>query len=320
MTEADTSARRATTSLALVVSLLFLVALALRGHLPGATSPVRERSPDDPVATGIVIVLLIAAVTVVITAVVTRLRHRAAGPAPVASRAVWGRADRGRTPWRMLLIAFGLIVAWLFLVVYLSGLLPGIPVDERPPGAPAQTPAAPTTPTPGDVPPAQPSSSSPSHLLGYFYVATVVFLVVLVIGSIVSGRRRKDSPGPTPAGEDGAVIEPKAPSESLARAAEVGLAEVGDMSMDPRRAIIACYAAMERELARVPGATPQDFDTASEVLERAVEGHALQPDSATELVDLFDEARFSPHVMTEAHREAAVGVLRRVLGELGSRV
>jgi hypothetical protein len=109
-----------------------------------------------------------------------------------------------------------------------------------------------------------------------------------------------------------------APAESLARAAEVGLAEVGDMNVNPRTAIIACYAAMERELANVPGAIPQDFDTASEVLERAVERNALRPDSATELVDLFDEARFSPHVMTEAHRQAAVGVLRRVLHELGS--
>jgi hypothetical protein len=102
----------------------------------------------------------------------------------------------------------------------------------------------------------------------------------------------------------------------LARAAEVGLAEVGDTSRDPRHAIIACYAAMERELARVPGAMPRDFDTASEVLDRAVAQNALQPDSATELVDLFDEARFSPHVMTEAHRDAAAAVLQRVLDEL----
>ena len=55
-----------------------------------------------------------------------------------------------------------------------------------------------------------------------------------------------------------------------------------------------------RSCRRLPDAMPQDFDTASEVLARAVAHHALGPDSATQLVDLFDEARFSPHVMTEA--------------------
>ena len=90
------------------------------------------------------------------------------------------------------------------------------------------------------------------------------------------------------------------------RAAEVGLAEIGDRSREPRAAIIACYAAMERELAHVPGAVPQDFDTPTEVLARAVENHALHIDNATELVNLFEEARFSPHVMSEAHRESAL--------------
>ena len=90
------------------------------------------------------------------------------------------------------------------------------------------------------------------------------------------------------------------------RAAEVGLAEIADLSREPREAIIACYAAMERELANVPGAAPQDFDTPTEVLARAVEHHALHADNAVQLVNLFEEARFSPHVMNEGHREAAV--------------
>jgi hypothetical protein len=36
-------------------------------------------------------------------------------------------------------------------------------------------------------------------------------------------------------------------------------------------------------------------------------------------VNLFAEARFSPHVMNERHREVAVRALRLVLDELGSR-
>jgi hypothetical protein len=37
-------------------------------------------------------------------------------------------------------------------------------------------------------------------------------------------------------------------------------------------------------------------------------------------VNLFEEARFSPHVMTEKHRSRAVDVLQLVLADLGSSV
>jgi hypothetical protein len=94
---------------------------------------------------------------------------------------------------------------------------------------------------------------------------------------------------------------------------------MADLSRQPREAIIACYAAMERELAHVPGAVPQDYDTATEVLARAVEHHALHADNAVQLVNLFAEARFSPHVMNERHRELAVRTLQVVLDELSSR-
>jgi hypothetical protein len=56
------------------------------------------------------------------------------------------------------------------------------------------------------------------------------------------------------------------------------------------------------------------------VLARAVEHHALATDSATQLVELFEEARFSPHVMNEGHRDVALQVLRLVLTELRSAV
>ena len=75
---------------------------------------------------------------------------------------------------------------------------------------------------------------------------------------------------------------------------------------------------MERELTHVPGAAPLDCDTPSEVLARAVDRHALHAASATQLVELFEEARFSPHVMNEGHRDTAVEALRLVLAELRS--
>ena len=77
---------------------------------------------------------------------------------------------------------------------------------------------------------------------------------------------------------------------------------------------------MEAALAGAPGAAPQESDTPSEVLARAVEHDAIHAASAGELVTLFAEARFSTHVMNERHREVAEGALRDVLDELRSAV
>jgi Domain of unknown function (DUF4129) len=181
----------------------------------------------------------------------------------------------------------------------------------------SQTAAEPDRPA--DLAAREPDTGA--DLLAYFYGATAVFVFVLVAGSVVAARRQRRLGAPVPPvpSADESAAESASGSESLARAAEVGLAEVGDLSREPRKAIIACYAAMERELANVPGAAPQDFDTPTEVLARAVEHHALQADSAVQLVNLFEEARFSPHVMNEGHREDAVRVLRLVLDELASQ-
>jgi hypothetical protein len=153
-------------------------------------------------------------------------------------------------------------------------------------------------------------------VVSYLIPPMLVLMVLVVIGTVVASRRQRRDRRPYPGVDLDEIPAVPAVTDSLARAAEVGLAEIGDLSREPREAIIACYAAMERELTRVPGAVPQDFDTPSEVLARAVDRRALRADSATELVELFEEARFSPHVMTEAHRDAAVLVLQRVLAEL----
>jgi Domain of unknown function (DUF4129) len=306
-----------TDALALPV-LVVVAAVAMRGYLPGAQRAPREPAADNPFALFVAIGLLVAAVAIVVMAVVVRARHRTAGRAAAASRLDWRRDSVGWPTWRVALIVFGFVVAALLaamLVSWLGGRVGLSPPDFVPPDNPESTTA---TPGSDQVPPASPEAPrTDSNLIGYFYVATGFFLIVLVAGSMVAMRR----PPPPAGSETDADSRPATPdrSETLARAAEVGLAEVENLGREPRRAIIACYAAMERELAHVPDAVPQDFDTATEVLARAVDHHALRPDSATHLVDLFDEARFSPHVMNEGHRELAVQVLQRVLVELQGR-
>ena len=317
MAGSQTSTRRSIPPAAVVALLVIVVTVGLRGHVPGAEAPATERPPDDPASTVIVLGLLAVAVAVVVTAVIVRVRRPVPAAAPTSAGPAWLRSDRARPTWRVAMIAFGVIACWLLIFVLLSRWEFGGSADPTLPEPAGERPAAPEASEPADAASAPPDVAERDwDALGYLYVATAVFLVVLVVGSVLGVRRRPrvtDQPAATGEGEPRAQTDE---SETLARAAEVGLAEVGDTSRDPRHAIIACYAAMERELARVPGAMPRDFDTASEVLDRAVAQNALQPDSAIELVDLFDEARFSPHVMTEAHRDAAVAVLRRVLDEL----
>jgi hypothetical protein len=302
-----------------LVALLFVAAAALRGYLPGVEPDRREPAGDNPFAVAVVVGLLMAAVAVVGVAVIIRLRNGSATAPRVAGRSDWLRGNRGRPTWRVALIAFGLIMGWLLLSMLLSR------IGGEPQSGTSGSSATPDTPD--TVPPASGSAptvpAEPDHgsaLLGYFYGATIVFLVILVVGTIIASRRQRRPMPASPAafGDDDTIADAVDGSESLARAAEVGLAEVGDLSREPRKAIIACYAAMERQLSLLPDAAPRDFDTASEVLARAVDHHALAPDSATQLVDLFEEARFSPHVMNEGHRDAAVAVLTQVLGELRS--
>lgn len=301
-----------------LIVLLFVVAAALRGYLPARHDAVRNES-GGRAALAFVVAALAVTLALIAIAVVARLRDpRAPAPTAGALSEMLG-TGRGRPSWRVLLIGLAVIAAWLLVVMLLSRFL-GHGVAPAP--APPDSGVAPST-----NPPAPPPQQQPQHrprdgsqnMLGILLACTVAMLVLFVAGTVATARRRYRPPAAVVADEPAEPPAPAARSESLARAAERGLAEMTDLSREPREAIIACYAAMERELAHVPGAVPQEFDTPTEVLARAVEHHVLHADNAVQLVNLFAEARFSPHVMNEAHRDIAVGVLRLVLDELGSR-
>lgn len=267
-------------------------------------------------ATVFVVVALSAALALLTVAVVARLRDpRAMAPKAGDLSELLGTGRR-RPSWRVVVIGLVVMVGWLLIVLLLSRLsLPHgeVPVQQAPEAAAA----------PHGAPPSQAPRTAPSKdtgtMLGMLLAATVLMLLVLVTGTILMSRRKARAVAPHPSLDDGSDDLPSPQrSECLVRAAELGLAEMADLTRDPREAIIACYAAMERELANFPGAAPQEFDTPTEVLARAVELRALHRDNAAELVNLFEEARFSPHVMRETHRDAATHVLRLVLGELRS--
>jgi hypothetical protein len=305
---------RSTQRVIAVIALMTVAAVALRGYIPGGGEPIaeRQRPPSNPAALIVVIVMVCAAVAIIGFAIVARLRDRT--PAP-ASQGDLPRASRtgGRPSLRFTLIVLGLVVGWLVLVLLLMRL-------GGPPEPASDATTAPETSTQAPdatrAAPADDQVEAENDVIGYLIPPMLILMVLVVVGTAVMSKRQRSGAVPYLGDDDVPVTASPTAGASLVRAAEVGLAEIGDLTREPREAIIACYTAMERELTRVPGAVPQDCDTPSEVLARAVDNGALRADSATELVELFEEARFSPHVMTEQHRDAAVRVLERVLAEL----
>lgn len=317
MATIDKSAQRAIG----VIALLGVAALALRGYLPGSdTVADRERPSSSPLALVADVVLLTTAVAIIGFSIIARLRDRRMRAATRAELPARSGGLTGRPTWRFTLLVLALIIGWLVLVLLLMRL-----DVEGPSDLPASVPApdASQATSPPAATSTQPPPSTPpdpgTNVIGYLVPPMLVLMVLIVVGTAIASRRQRHGVKHYPIDADVAETSTDEPAaESLARAAELGLAEIADLSREPREAIIACYAAMERELTRVPGAVPQDCDTPTEVLARAVEHHALGADSATRLVELFEEARFSPHVMDEGHRDVAVGVLRLVLSELRS--
>jgi Domain of unknown function (DUF4129) len=302
-----------------VIVLLIAIAAALRGYLPGVERADRPQPPHSGQSLGYVAALLSASLVIVAVSIVARLRdprrvHTSA--APMSDRISGGR---GRPGWRIVLIGAAVLMVWLLVLWLLSRYVGPHQVD-----GPQSTPKSAVPTPPGNVPPrsgAQDTDTDPDRgVLRYLIASTIALLLMIVVGGVVTRRRRTVEPSgaaPHPLSEP---VPSAAAATSLVRAAESGLAEIEDLNHEPRQAIIACYAAMERELRHFPGAVPQDFDTPTEVLTRAVEHHALHVDNATELVGLFEEARFSPHVMTETHRGRAVDVLHLVLADMRSSV
>jgi hypothetical protein len=89
------------------------------------------------------------------------------------------------------------------------------------------------------------------------------------------------------------------------------LASIGD----PREAVISCYARMETLLARA-GIPRREADTPEELLARVLRAHRAADASLTELTELFERARFSPHRIDDAMRRAALRALREVRDQI----
>ena len=135
---------------------------------------------------------------------------------------------------------------------------------------------------------------------------TLALLAVAVFGFWWSGRSRRRA-----LGERG---------DTLADALEAALDESLDdlrAEPDPRRAVIAAYARLERVLAS-HGLPRKTSEAPLEYLGRMLSGLSVSPPAARRLTDLFERAKFSQHAVPAEMKEQAIDALETVRDDLAA--
>jgi hypothetical protein len=164
----------------------------------------------------------------------------------------------------------------------------------------------------GQPGPAQPPQAAPEPLppaeFRWDIAAGTAVVIVGVAGGIVVLRRRREaqdltqlSPYQAAAGELAAVLE--------------GTLDDLRRETDPRRAVIAAYAQLERVLAR-HGLPRAPSEAPFEYLARMLDVLRVRADAALALTELFERARFSEHVIDAAMKDEAIDALAAVRDDL----
>jgi hypothetical protein len=107
---------------------------------------------------------------------------------------------------------------------------------------------------------------------------------------------------------------PEDPAEAVAAILDDTLQDLYE-ERDPRRAVVAAYARMERALA-AHGLPRQRSEAPAEYLERTLEELSASASSASRLTRLFEWARFSDHPVEPGMKTEAIQALEAVRDEL----
>ena len=87
---------------------------------------------------------------------------------------------------------------------------------------------------------------------------------------------------------------------------------------DPRNAVVACWVALEEAVHR-SGLTPDRSETAAELTQRVLGRWDVDPAAIATLSEVYREARFSRHPVSEEQRSIAVDALERIHVDLRRR-
>ena len=218
----------------------------------------------------------------------------------VLRRRVDARAGRGkrRSPLESLLSFILLVGVGTLLARRLS-------TWERPPPIEAEDAVG----RAGSIPGHTSAEPLPPYEAGVAWVPVLitVVLVVLAVGAWwFAGRARRQARGEL--GEDDLL------AAELAAAVDESLDDLR-AEPDPRRAVIAAYARLERVLAahrlpRLPAEAPLEY------LGRMLAALSVSPQAARRLTDLFERAKFSQHAVGTDMKEEAISALETVRDDL----
>lgn len=200
-----------------------------------------------------------------------------------------GRAAQ-RRPWLQALV--------MFVIVFGTVLLRRAVVSHHA----VEDKGTPRLPAPQAGAPKQSTHSSSS---GMSVAALAVAIAILAICTAYVWWRRRRPRGQLGLESDGGNVMQRALSE--------GAAAMHDIA-DPRQAVIACYLAMRATLITA-GVVVRASDTATQMLVRA-SAVPFNQRAAKRLTELFLEARYSAHPMSDDVREAAVTALNELRNEL----
>ncbi|HZA82577.1 MAG TPA: DUF4129 domain-containing protein [Actinomycetes bacterium] len=254
-----------------------LLALVAMGSLHGplGSGRGRPRYPADLVDS-LLLLLLLAMVAAGVLAIVSLW----------PDRHLVGDRRRRASGFGLILPMAAVVALWLLRDV--------LGLGSRQDDPPTATPAPPSTlevPTSPDQP-----GVVPLVVAGLALAA----MVAIAVAQLLAERRRRRPP--------------RTPAERLVELVDDTLEDL-EAEPDPRRAVIAAWARMERGLAaaglpRHPAEAP--FEYAARVLEAAL----ARPASVHRLTGLFERAKFSHHPIGRADRDQAIAALRTVRREL----
>lgn len=182
---------------------------------------------------------------------------------------------------------------------------------------PSATPTPPPSPTSGVLNVPKASTSNGLAIFGVLGIIVTVLLAILVMVILVvavrmalAALRRRDVSG---AGgpQTGSVTYGSARTDAVAQALADLQRAVAEGS--PRAGIIAAWVRLER-LAVDSGVMLRPSETPAELTIRMLDGLDVPGRYVLRLADLYREARFSAHSMTEDHRAEAAECLRFICG------
>jgi hypothetical protein len=266
-----------------LTALTAVVAMAARAPLTSSTR-VNATSAQTPIAA--VVILLLGCGVVSLGGLIMVMwpgRRRRSDEEPVSE------PPQLHWAWKLatVLLTFALGAALVAAVVFGLG--------EAQHSAPLQR-AAPAHPSSGVSVPARggaPSFEIPSWL-PWVILAIVLTAVIAVAAWLLQQRVQPTS-------------DERSDQSATRAAVQAAIGVLGSVD-DPRGAVIAAYAAMERTLAghgvaRSPAEAPREY------LRRVLAASSATERDARTLTGLFEEARFSIHPISEHVREIALSAL-----------